>query len=169
VGFFHYDKGVSKRQAQREDDNRTRIRLAYEDGARQECPLLLNVDYKDFFYLVEPEGTKSLVLPNDAEIAAYGAGQTLAGIIGFTLAECDWGKCPKGDLRDSHLETREWEMYVNGIPVTGRVKIKPTGHAVFVRHKDGWHFPPNDEGRFEIQVRVKAAGMSLRFSSFMIY
>jgi hypothetical protein len=173
VGFFHYDKGVSVKRAGMETNNSTRMRLAFQDSERQDCEVPLNVDYKDFFYVGEPEGAKSLVLPNDAEIRAYGMSQPLVGIIGFTLAMADYSRYPTGYLRDSHLETGEWEMSVNGIPVTGRVRVAPTGapagDAVFVRHKDGWHFPPNEDGRFEIQVRVKAVGKFLWFSSFMIF
>jgi hypothetical protein len=175
VGFYHYDRGVSKRHAQDEaNSNSTQIRLAYDADERQKCELLLQVDYKDYFYVGEPEGAKSLVLPNDAELRAYGVGGTdqkpsLAGIVGFTFAACDWGKCPQGNLLEPQLDTGEWEMSVNGVPVTGRVRIAPSGDAVFVRHRDGWHFPPNDKGRYEIQVRVTAVGHYVRFSSLMIF
>jgi hypothetical protein len=171
AGFFHYDVGLSHRRAKSEANNGTALRLVYEEGERQGCELLLNVDYKDFFYLGEPEGAKSLVLPNDAELRAYGAGQSLAGVVGFVFATCDWGKCPEGNLQEPGLDAGEWEMSVNGIPVTGRAKISPTsaGVAVFVRHADGWRFPPNADGRFEIRVKVNSVGKYLRFSSFLIY
>jgi hypothetical protein len=111
-------------------------------------------------------------LPNDAEITAYGTDQPLSGIVGFALGDCD-DKCPEGYLQESHLETGEWEMSVNGILITGWVRVAPTlgpgGSAVFVHHKDGWHFPRNADCQFEIQVRVMAVDQYLRFRYFEIF
>jgi hypothetical protein len=165
TGFFHYDTGISKQEAQSEANNSTGMRLVYDAGERQFCNELLQVDYKDFFYVGETEGAKSLTLPNDAELRAYGTGQPIMGIIGFTPAACEWG-CPKEVLTDSGLDQGEWEMSINGLSITGRVKVVDTS---FVRHKDGWVFPPNADGRFEIQARVNATGKHLRLSSIMIF
>jgi hypothetical protein len=164
-GFLHYDTGISRRVAESEANDSSNMRLVYSELERQDCSELLQVDYKDYFYIGESEGAKSLVLPNEAELRVYGTGQPIVGIIGFALRSCEWG-CETYVLNDSHLDTGEWEMSVNGLPVTGRVKVIDT---FFVRHKDGWFFPPNDDGRFEIQVRVTAERKQVRLSSFVIF
>jgi hypothetical protein len=168
VGFFHYDVGMPRQEAEKEANNGTRLRLVYDANERQDCSLLLQVDYKDYFYLGEPEGAKSLVLPNDMETRYYPTNEPLLGMVGVSMMACDWGKCPNGNLLEEDLDTGDWEMSVNGIPVTGHVTVNPNGVVSFVRHNDGWHFPPNPDGRFEIQVRVNSVGKYVRISSFII-
>jgi hypothetical protein len=168
VGFFHYDTGITKKQAQKEANNGTRLRLVYDVEERQDCSILLQVDYKDYFYLGEPEGAKQLVIPNDMEALHYPTGEPPLGMVGMSMMVCDWGRCPPGNLLEEHLDAGEWEMSVNGVPVTGRITVDPNGIATFLRHKDGWYFPPNADGRFEIQVRVNSVGKYVRFSSFII-
>jgi hypothetical protein len=178
VGSLHYDRGIPMDSAQREiveGDNSTRMRLVYDASMRQDCSYLLHVDYKDYFYVGEAEGEKSLVLPNYAEIRAYDykIGQLpLVGLVGFATPFCERHTCPKESLLESGLDDGEWEMTINGARVTGHVKASvavASGDVTFVRHKEGWHFPPNDEGRFEVRVRVTAVGKIVRFSSFIIF
>lgn len=164
TGFFSYDVGISRKTAEREASNGTLMRLTYDPNERQPCSLLLQVDYKDFFFLTELEGTKKLVLPNKAEWDVYQ--KPTKGLIGFSNVGCDWGRCQKGESRETGLELGEWEMIVNGVRATNYTKL---ANVNFVRHTDGWYFPPNSAGQFEIEIRIKAVGMFLRFSSFIIF
>lgn len=165
IGFFHYDKGVSRKKVESQPSNNSELSLVFEPRERQDCSLLLQVDYKDYFFLSEPEGTKKLTLPNMAELALYE--RPKMGLVGFSLAGCEWGKCDKAEARESGLELEEWEMHINGVQVTNFTTIEKS--VSFVRHKDGQYFSPNEGGQYEIQVRVKAVGKFLRFSSFMIF
>jgi hypothetical protein len=165
VGFLHYDTGINREAAQRDPNNSSNMRLAYEPWERQRCNVTLQADFKDFFFVGEPEGAKSLTLPNDAELRAYGTGKPILGLIGMAPAICDWS-CNPENVAPSELDTGEWEVSVNGVPVTGHAMLAGT---FFVRHKDGWYFPPNEDGRFAIQVRVTAVGKYARISSFIIY
>ena len=48
-----------------------KMTLIQEDGDRQECPVNLNLDFKDFWVVSNRDGTRSITIPNDSEIKEY--------------------------------------------------------------------------------------------------
>lgn len=93
--LFHYDEGITEGKARDENDSEF-MWLVQDPTTRQKCDITLNVDNKDYFYVKGIDGTKKLILPNDAELAEYGTGQKPVGLIAMCFSVCDWGKCPKG-------------------------------------------------------------------------
>ena len=94
-----YDKGMSAYAA---DGARTtgRMKLVYDPKARQACEVSVGVDYKDYFYVTSTDGWSSIMVPNDAERAAYGyEDNQLTGIIMMCFVACDWGRCLPGEVR----------------------------------------------------------------------
>jgi hypothetical protein len=138
----------------------------YDSSDRQGCDVL-EVDYKDYYYLTEAEGWKQWTLPNKAELATYAPnGETLKGLVAFALKPCRWGKpCLPEDVRDDGLEAGLLEMQVNRVAVTQLTKVMGVR---FLKHKDGHVFPHNGTGQFEIRARVTAQGKYFRPTSFML-
>jgi hypothetical protein len=127
---------------------------------------VLEVDYKDYYYLTEAEGWKRWNLPNKAELATYDPDGTLKGLIAFALKPCRWGKpCRPEDVREDGLEAGLLEMQVNRIPVTQLTKVMGVR---FLKHKDGHVFPHNGTGQFEIRARVTSQGKYFRPTSFLL-
>ncbi len=96
--LFHYDEGIPEGQARIVENDSEFMWLVQDPTTRQKCDIPLNLDNKDYFYVKGMDGKKKLILPNDAEVAEYGRGQTPIGLIAMCLSVCDWGKCPKGEI-----------------------------------------------------------------------
>jgi len=93
---FHFQDGISEQEAQNTPNDSEFMRLVRDDGSRQQCNATLNIDHKDYFFVTDKDGWKKLVVPNDAELAEYGRGQQLRGLIALCFKVCDWGHCPPG-------------------------------------------------------------------------
>lgn len=94
--LFHYDEGVLERIGRNDENDSELMWLVQDPTTRQQCDAVLNLDNKDYFIVKGMDGTKKLVLPNDAEVAEYGRGEPPIGLIAMCLSVCDWGKCPTG-------------------------------------------------------------------------
>lgn len=155
-------------------NNGTTIRLVAEMAERQYCPIVPNIDHKDYFYIGYGEGWKELVLPNDREMDTYVKGkQSLKGYISICFVRCDWGHCPSGNIING-LKENLASMKVNEEPVVDMANFGfEQGNDAFECHmllnKDGMKFTPNDEGRFVIRALVQAEENYMRFSSIVIW
>jgi hypothetical protein len=167
-GLRDYYKGISREQAEAHPihgNDSDPPRLVFDSSDRQDCDVL-EIDYKDYYFLTEAEGWKRWVLPNRAELSVYGAtGETLKGLIALALKPCSWGKkCKPEDVREDGLELGHLEVQVNGVPVTKLTQVKDVR---FLKHAGGHVFPHNGTGQFEIRARVTMQGGYFRPTSFV--
>jgi hypothetical protein len=137
---------------------------------RGECeipPEEVLMDYKDYFYIDDKCGWRQLLLPNDAEVQEYSDGQVfpLKGFLAICFAACSWGRCPKGMVQPDNWKALS-EIQVNGLAVSNMTQWQSCN---FLRHEDGHRFPPNADGRFEIQTRVTQPSSFFKFSSFIVW
>lgn len=165
IGFTSYDKGIGRRKADASPNDSDLARLVYDVDARQQCPVELNVDYKDYFFVRFEEGRKKIVLPNDTERKIYGGSSPLSGVVGISLATCSWGNCLAEDVREDSILSR-LVMNVNGVEVTSTLVVAGT---MFLRHEDGFQFPANEDGRFEINIQVTERRNYLRVTSAIVW
>jgi hypothetical protein len=167
TGFYTYDKGVGLKTAKAETSPTDAMRLVYDEGERDDCPVVVHVDYKDFFYVDGREDWKKIVIPNDSEAKEYGtSGATLKGMVAFCFTLCPWGDCPPGVLaRDAF--SQGFQLRVNGVEVTALTKMED---CELMKHDGGYMFPMSSAGKFEIAAKVTQSAQSyLRFSSFMVW
>ncbi|GKZ01031.1 hypothetical protein MPSEU_001054500 [Mayamaea pseudoterrestris] len=167
--MFHYPMGSSYEEATSQANEQSMMRLVWEAKDRQQCEVPLNQDFKDYYMVTAQDGWQSLIIPNDREADYYKASDPYKGIVMVTMPICDWGNCPAGAIREDGYASGSLEMTVNGVKVTNAT-VAWGSH--FLRHGDGEViFPPNDQGRFEIKVRVNGdtTANHARFSTFTIW
>jgi hypothetical protein len=164
VGEDTFDKGIEIATANKNITEDKSMPLVYEKGHRQSCPIPINKDYKDFFYVAETHGWSQLTLPNNAEIKAYGTSEPLRGVIAVCFALCNWGKCPADDIQNNQFDMAE--MQVNGVNVT---TLTGFDRCSFLKHVDGHVWKPNSDGRFQIRAKVNKVKGFIRFSSIVIW
>jgi hypothetical protein len=165
VGEDSYDKGMAIKTAMSSESNGT-MPLVYDPGERQKCEIPLNKDYKDAFLVHNSFGWSQLTLPNDAEMKAYGTGAPLRGIIAICFTDCNWGKCPKGNLIGEDIELGTGEMEVNGIKVSNFTQFNK---CRFLKNEGGHIWKPNSDGRFSIRAKANEEKSYIRFSNFVIW
>lgn len=169
LGEVNFEKGIPFSAAVKTPGEGDFMRLVYDAGERQNCEGLVQIDYKDFFYVNGKEGWKKLVLPNDAERAKYVTGAPLKGLIIIALGNCDWNKCNAAEIRDNGIEAGDVEIVVNGVKVSSLLTARIKRGENILRNENGFYFPPKDDGKFEIRVRVNATEKYIRFSSIIIF
>jgi hypothetical protein len=170
VGVYEFDHGVALKQVQDNPDVVGEGVMALVPTDRGECeipPEEVLMDYKDYFYIDDKCGWRQLLLPNDAEVQEYSDGQVfpLKGFLAICFAACSWGRCPKGMVQPDNW-TALSEIQVNGLAVSNMTQWQSCN---FLRHEDGHRFPPNADGRFEIQTRVTQPSSFFKFSSFIVW
>jgi hypothetical protein len=167
VGEDSYDKGIGLKSARNSTPEDKSMQLVYTERARQSCPIPLEKDYKDFFYVADTHGWSQLTLPNNAEIKAYGTSEPLRGVIAVCFAYCRRDQCGPENLRRNETQAGMAEMEVNGVKVTTLTEFATD--CSFLRHVDGHVWQPNSDGRFQIRAKVNTEKSHLRFSSFVIW
>jgi hypothetical protein len=177
VGEDNYDKGLddeaSKHKYDQGENEDTAVegidktmQLTYKLDTRQVCPIPVNKDYKDYFYLYSTHSWSQLTLPNDAEMKAYGTGEPLRGVIAVCFVGCDWGNCPGGNIRRDEINEGLAEMEVNGVKVSNLTKFDD---CEFLKHEGGHVWKPNSDGRFKIRAKVNAIHSYIRISSIVVW
>jgi hypothetical protein len=166
VGEDSYDMGTQIGKARKSSLGDGPMPLVYDPGSIQNCPVPVNKDRKDAFYVNNYYDWSQLTLPNDAEMKAYGTGEPLRGVLAVCFVECSWGKCPKGNLITEDFKLGTAEMEVNGIKVSGFSKL---GKCAFLRHDEGHIWKPNSNGRFDFRARALESKSYIRFSTFAIW
>jgi hypothetical protein len=165
IGEDSYDMGTPINDAKKSRHFES-MPLVYDPHDTQNCPVPVNKDRKDAFYVYNKYGWSQLTLPNDAEMKAYGTGAPLRGIITVCFTSCNWGKCPKGNLIAEDFMLGTADMEVNGIKVSS---FTPLNKCKFLRHTRGHIWKPNSNGRFEIRARANEEKAYIRFSTFTIW
>jgi hypothetical protein len=164
-GVMTYDKGVGWQEAVSQVSSSEQMPLVYIENERQVCELPLNQDYQDFWFIRQQDAWQSITLPNDKELAAYGSGEKLVGLVLVCHVSCSWGKCPTGDVREDGLEKGQLEYEVNGIPVTELTNI----HACYLlKHEGGFYFPERN-GRLTIKARLTEEKSYIRLLSIAVW
>jgi hypothetical protein len=166
VGEDSFDKGIEVETAKNNTPEDKSMQLVYTEGARQSCPIPLEKDYKDYFYVAKTHGWSQLTLPNNAEIKAYGTSKPLRGVIAVCFAYCKGAKCTAEDIQSTHIHAGMAEMEVNGVKVT---TLTAFDRCSFLRHVDGYVWKPNSEGRFRIRAKVDKVKSHIRLSSIVIW
>jgi hypothetical protein len=169
VGEDSYDKGIGLKTARNSTREDKSMQLVYTEKARQNCPIPLEKDYKDFFFVAETHGWSQLTLPNNAEVKAYGVGvsEPLRGVIAVCFAYCRRDQCGVSNLRRNETQAGMAEMEVNGLKVTTLTEFSED--CSFLRNVDGHVWKPNSGGRFQIRAKVNTEKSHVRFSSFVIW
>jgi hypothetical protein len=166
VGEDTYDKGIGLKSARNNIPEDKSMQLVYTEGARQSCPIPLEKDYKDYFYVADTHGWSQLTLPNNAEIKAYGTSEPLRGVIAVCFAYCKRRQCGAENLESPQIHAGMAEMEVNGVKVTSLTEFSDCS---FLKHVDGHVWKPNSDGRFQIRAKVNAKKSHVRFSSIVIW
>eukprot|EP00980_Cylindrotheca_fusiformis_P014188 scaffold3725_cov114-Cylindrotheca_fusiformis.AAC.5 len=164
-----YDTGTEKRKA---DDTNARgeLRLVWEYNSkdRQSCEVPLRPDYKDFFYAHERDGAVKLTFPNEMEKAAYNFNPSkMKGLVILFLVECDWGKCPDGNMKAENIAAGDVIVKVNGITVSSVLDIG--SGCIILKNGSSVYWEQSPNGDYEVSVKVNAADAYLRISSIVVY
>ncbi len=168
IGFTEFDRGLTRKQVDSNPSaqkDASPMRLVYEKDKRQECPVALNVDYKDYFFTSNTDGWTTLTIPNDAEVKAYRYTSTnVKGIIMVCFTGCDWGRCPAGSINANEINEGKGELELNGVPVKSLDKFDTCS---LLRGGDGLTWKPNSEGRYVLRARA-GPNSFIRISSVVI-
>jgi len=191
-----YETGISESQAKMStSESNEETRLVYTEDARErdkKCTdYVLKPDYKDFYYSHANDGLTKMIFPNEAEKVAYrydenASANRYQGMLVMFLTACDWGKCQKGDLRETDLGEERvdeegnavggLELFVNGEAVTRLAKVGSGGYLLVGENennnngKDGrWSWSTSSNGNYEIGVHAKRANSFVRISAFVLY
>ena len=167
-GGESYDVGIEHKEAlDNPGINGDSIRLVYSEAMRFECNLTVAPDYKDYFLVTSKDGWSKLAFPNQAEREAYSYDSTqVKGIVFLILKKCPWGKCEEGSMNPQSFNERKWEMKINGEAV---VSLHVVGRMLLARRKSGIYFKPNQNGIFDIEIKVNHKDSFVEISSFVIY
>ena len=168
LGKETYEVGISQVEATTQPAE-GKLRLTYSPADRSPCHVTLKPDYKDFFYAHGKDGWVSLTMPNNAEKEAYGYDPAVfKGMIVIFTSTCDWGKCKPGDLQiPTDFIAEKFELEVNGKRVTSISEIGQGGNVL--KGEDGVYWKPNEEGAYELRVRVTQPKSYLRLASIVVY
>jgi hypothetical protein len=174
VHDYEYFRGIHIQEAKKLDkkEEETTMPLVWDNAEEKEtnCPLEIQRDHKDYFYVSEKMGVRTLTVPNTAELQAYGRtpsdGNTLHGIVVLCQIRCPWNRCPKGAMRQEDIHNGNVWLEVNGERVQN---ITAFGNECFVlRGENGHRFPPNDDGQFVLHAKVERKDSLLRISAMII-
>jgi hypothetical protein len=170
AGKEKYDIGIERQDADKTDADGV-MRLVYERGERENCPVPVKIDYKDFYYTHGKDGWSMLTIPNNKEKEAYGYDP--AAVKGFLIlcpASCPWGKCQAGDLNIAEaFDKNQLEMEVNLTPVTSVIKFDIYNGCFVLKGDNGVYWKPNNEGSFNLKARVTSPNEYLRISAVVLY
>lgn len=163
------DKGVlDLNTAKRAEETPSEMPLVYDGSHRQPCGMMLQNDFKDFFFVHgKYSDYASLTLPTDAEISYYGKTNRLKGVVAVCGAACGWS-CPK-DVLDVHKSASKGIAHwrVNGQKA---VNVTQWDQCVLLkRTRDSVIWEANAQGKFEISAKVDDASKYLRLSSIMVW
>lgn len=170
AGYIGFDDGMDSDEAMKFPNEGKEMRFVKDTGARQQCEVPLNQDFKDYWYIQGKEDWQSITLPNKSELETYGTGQPLNGVLAICLMGCPWGKCQPGDVRETQMSSSDVvEIRINGVVATRFTSVMScvfphTGH-----NETFQTWKPNDQGQFEIEIKLKQPGDYMRISSFAVW
>lgn len=169
-----YDIGMELKEAKASENPEVvkELQLVWEDNKDQrkhQCPLVIGVDPKDFYFTQHGDGWRNFVIPNAATSAAYDYdASAMKGIVIMVLHICDWGDCPEGMLTAKDApDGKRWEIRVNDVPVTNLTDIG--NGAIVFQHSSGIHFPQGSTGGYQLQFHVNEPNYYTQISSIIVF
>jgi hypothetical protein len=172
TGVHGYYSGIHMDDAMkltsRQNGDAPSMPLVWDSEEREkECPLEIQRDFKDYFFVSSKMGSAMLTIPNAAEMKAYGRkSQKLHGILVLCLIQCPWGKCPKDAARQEEIKNGKVRLEVNDQRVTN---VTAMGGECLVLGNDKSHrFQANDAGQFVLRANILANNAILRISSLIV-
>lgn len=137
--------------------------LGDPDTRQTDCPIPLNVDHQDFFFVPERDGWRHVQLPNRREVDAYGngngggtlrpgpgpapvPGSQLRGVVAICYVGCPWGKCMDSDVRWQVGDENVVDLKVNGVAVTKLREMDAHSNCHVLEHEGGyvWEDPAHE-------------------------
>ncbi len=169
TGLLDYDKGFDRDEVDANppaEKDKSPMKLVFDKGFRQTCPVPLTIDFKDYFYTSHMDGWTTLTIPNDAEAKAYRYDSSkIHGVLLVCLGYCDWGRCREGEIKWSDAAQGNATFEVNGDPVTALFKFD---HCVLLEGQRGLRWTPNSEGKFVVRAKVNVEKTFLRVSAVVL-
>ena len=166
-----YFVGTDKKQASWVATENGEMRLVFEIKKEREEKCtghIVKPDYPDYFYTNHLDGWTSLKFPNEAEKEFYRYNpRDHAGIIIMHFRKCDWNKCPKNYLTFEDYAEEHWEMKLNGQRVTKLITIDD--RSTLLQGENGFHFDPDENGQYQIEIKVNKQDGYVEFASFVLY
>ena len=176
LGNETYETGIQFELAlETAKESNEEMRLVYvekQDVRDRNCMnQIQSPDYKDFFMAHANEGWVKMTFPNPAEKDAYGYDPSkFKGLLAIVMRGCAWGKCRKEDIRAgdgaSVIEEGTLEITVNGKNVTSFYEL--AGILALVGEQ-GMYWEPNQNGDYEVAVRVKQEKSHFTISALILY
>eukprot|EP00977_Amphora_coffeiformis_P003296 scaffold609_cov170-Amphora_coffeaeformis.AAC.50 len=165
--WFSYKKGIARYYANKMF-KRTMFLSYLPKDKRDKCEVPTYIDSKDFFLAAHAfHGFQRVVIPNDAEIKAYGKIPT-SGVIMVCAQSCSF-ECHGTPLLspDSIDRGNKSKFRVNGEDVA---TVKRLDNCFIFERQDGsYSWPPNGSGKYVIEVHTLAKFKEFRFTSFIIW
>lgn len=160
-----YDRGVELEEGLKFQSST--MLLCHDKRDRQDCPALLQIDYKDFFLASgDYKGFQTMLVPNDMEQEIDGAREPL-GIVLICGAGCERDECPPGTLDLEALEHEEALVQVNGVAV-GRV-VPYENCYLLADESGGLKWASDENGQYTIGIRVNVPGNYMRIGSVIVW
>lgn len=153
------------------DNNSTELMLVYNTkGSRSACSEA-NIDFKDLYYVREEDHWVTTTIPNDAEKIYFNVGDNIDGVIMLCTLVGEFGQFPADYVKISEFYngTENAGIIVNGIQVSDGINVHEE-RCYVLKHgegEDGYFFPPDSDGRFQIQMRLPRKG-NLYITSMVI-
>jgi hypothetical protein len=172
----------SSSSSQRGEDEM--LLLRDPDTRQIDCPVPLNVDHQDFFFVSQRDGRRHVDVPNSREVEAYGSIVALRGVVALCYVGCPWGECLESDMRWQRGSSNVVDLRVNGVDVTNLKEIDAHSNCFVLEHEGGYVWEPRhgrgggvDDpsnlpavGQFRISARVSGSPTNyVRFSSFLLW
>eukprot|EP00531_Pseudo-nitzschia_arenysensis_P009594 CAMPEP_0116129810 /NCGR_PEP_ID=MMETSP0329-20121206/8118_1 /TAXON_ID=697910 /ORGANISM="Pseudo-nitzschia arenysensis, Strain B593" /LENGTH=701 /DNA_ID=CAMNT_0003624093 /DNA_START=71 /DNA_END=2176 /DNA_ORIENTATION=+ len=167
AGEEKYYVGDAIWEAHKSASKTNEIRIVYDANDREaKCKGIIKPDYADSFYVNSLDDWASMKFPNHAEkeFFEYDSSQ-YQGLIVFHLKKCDWGKCPSKFLTIEDYN-EHWEMKVNKQRISKVISIDT---ATLAMGENGFRIEPDENGQYEIEIKVKTADKYLEFADFVLW
>jgi hypothetical protein len=158
--FRNEEYAAASRSRGGDDDEM--LLLGDPDTRQIDCPVPLNVDHQDYFFVSQPDGWRHVDLPNGFEVEAYGngssSGSLLKGVVAICYVGCPWGKCLETDKRWQHQQqlgdvdhnnndnnSSVVDLQVNGVDVTNLREIDAHSDCHVLGHANGFVWAPRQQ------------------------
>jgi len=143
------------------ENNSTELMLVYNtQDNRKTCNATI-IDFKDLFYARYEDQWMKTTLPNDEEMEYFDlVGHKLEGIIMLCTLVGAFGRFPADYVTIPEFYNQTTGLIVNGIKVSDGIDVHEE-RCYVLKHgegEDGYFFPANDKGSYQIQIRVPRKG-----------
>jgi len=166
-----YFMGIEKEEALKTPPKNNQISLVYDINSRErkcEFPVTIKQDFEDAFLVNDNDSWAEITFPNNAEKRFYRYNPNdYQGILMLHSKSCK--KCTN-ILNMTNLNDNAWEMKVNRQDVKEIIRVGGWGFAWFiVKGANGFHFEPDTNGQYTIEIKVNKKEHYLEIFDFVIY